>query len=308
MTPALDVAVVGEIYIDHVFSGFAAWPQPGEEVVTDAYHREIGGGAAATACGLARLGRRVALIGLVGAADRDWVTSRLAAFGVGAEGLAVGTGSTGVTVSVSTAEDRSFFTHVGVNREVGALLVERLPTLTRARHVHFAMPLARTVAERVLPALKAAGVTCSLDMGFQPAWLADPDNRGTLREVDHLLPNEKEAELIAGEAGAEPFFARADALALPAPMMKRGASGAIARHGAAVVAVAPPEVTAVDTTGAGDAFDAGFIDALLDGGSPTERLRRACITGALSTRKPGALAALPDAPELWSIYDRTYRS
>ena len=67
-------------------------------------------------------------------------------------------------------------------------------------------------------------------------------------------------------------------------------------------------VVPVDTTGAGDAFDAGFIDALLDGASPRERLERGCITGALSTRKAGALAALPDAQELWSCYDQTYRS
>ncbi|PTS79002.1 carbohydrate kinase family protein, partial [Sphingomonas sp. HMWF008] len=56
----------------------------------------------------------------------------------------------------------------------------------------------------------------------------------------------------------------------------------------------------------GDAFDAGFIDALLDGGDAATRLQRGCITGALSTRQPGALAAIPDRLELWSIHDRTY--
>ena len=59
-------------------------------------------------------------------------------------------------------------------------------------------------------------------------------------------------------------------------------------------------------TGAGDAFDAGFIDALLDGGDALARLRRGCLTGALSTRQPGALAAIPDTKELRSFYDRTY--
>src|SRR5581483_4928486 len=51
-----DVSIVGEIYIDHVMSGFQSWPAPGEEVVTEHYTREIGGGSANTACGLARLG------------------------------------------------------------------------------------------------------------------------------------------------------------------------------------------------------------------------------------------------------------
>lgn len=52
-----DVAVVGEIYIDHILTGFAKWPQPGEEVFTNEYMLEVGGGAAITACALARLGR-----------------------------------------------------------------------------------------------------------------------------------------------------------------------------------------------------------------------------------------------------------
>ena len=61
MNIAWDVAVAGEIFADHVFSGFARWPQPGEELFTDSYVREVGGGAAITACGLTRLGRRYAL-------------------------------------------------------------------------------------------------------------------------------------------------------------------------------------------------------------------------------------------------------
>ncbi len=46
-----DAITVGEIYIDHVFSGLANWPQPGEEIFTRTYLRELGGGAAITACG-----------------------------------------------------------------------------------------------------------------------------------------------------------------------------------------------------------------------------------------------------------------
>jgi sugar/nucleoside kinase (ribokinase family) len=52
-----DVVTVGEIYIDHVFSGLQNWPLPGEEIFTRNYLRELGGGAAITACGLGRLNR-----------------------------------------------------------------------------------------------------------------------------------------------------------------------------------------------------------------------------------------------------------
>lgn len=307
MTPGYDVAVVGEIYVDHVFSGFPVWPAPGEEVVTDAYTREVGGGAAATACGLAKLGRRVALVGLVGAADAAWFASRLYGFGVAADGLVVGEGASGTTVSVSTAQDRSFFTHTGVNRQVGALAAgDGLATLRRARHVHFAMPLPRAVADAVLPVLAQAGITTSLDVGFQPEWLADPANAPTLVAIDHLMPNEKEAALICGSTDPADYLAQARRIGLRAPMLKLGARGAAALEGGAIVEVAPPAVTAVDATGAGDAFDAGFIDALLDGGDARARLQRGCLTGALSTRAPGALAAIPDPHELRSFHDCTY--
>lgn len=307
MNDLIEVAVVGEIYIDHVFSGFTRWPQPGEEVVTDAYVREMGGGAAATACGLARLGRSVALVGLVGESDADWFRDRLTAFGVSIEGLTVGDGQTGTTVSVSTAEDRSFFTHIGVNRQVGALAAGTgLATLRRARHVHFAMPLARDVAAVVLPALAGDGITTSLDMGYQPEWLADAANHATLAAIDHLLPNEKEAALLCGSDDPATYLRHAAAIGLRHPMLKLGARGAAAATAGGIVTVAPPAVTAVDATGAGDAFDAGFIDALLDGGDARARLQRGCLTGALSTRRPGALAAIPDTNELRSFHDRTY--
>jgi len=144
-----DVVVVGEIYIDHVLSGFESWPAPGAEVVTDHYIRELGGGAATTACGLARLGRSVKLVGLIGAADAPWVSQRLAGFGVAADGLrSLADGVTGVTISVSTRADRSFFTHLGANRDLPEALVapQMVDEIARARHVHFALPLSRAAA------------------------------------------------------------------------------------------------------------------------------------------------------------------
>ncbi|MDV6331206.1 carbohydrate kinase family protein [Asticcacaulis sp. 201] len=300
----IDVAVVGEIYIDHVFTGFHRWPAPGEEVTTDAYAREVGGGAATTACGLARLGRKVNLIGLIGDSDAAWIGQRLSGFGVGLDGLRLTPqGATGVTVSVSTQGDRSFFTHVGVNKDLSGVLIaeETLSHLTCARHVHFALPLERHVARELLPRLKAAGVTTSIDVGFQPQWLNEAANSLTLAEVDHFLPNEKEVELWCGSTHEDAFFAKAAAAGFTAPMFKCGPRGAITTIDGIRYVGEPPKVVAVDTTGAGDAFDAGFIDALLDHEPPTARLHRACIVGALSTRAAGALGALPDTKELRSI-------
>jgi sugar/nucleoside kinase (ribokinase family) len=305
-----DVSIVGEIYIDHVMNGFASWPAPGEEVVTENYVREIGGGSAITACALARLGKSVNLIGFIGDDDAPWVDRRLRNFGVSSQGLHRIAGPTGVTLSVSTSEDRSFFTHVGVNRHLNEELLtpEILPMLSRARHVHFAMPLPRKSAATLLPALAQAGCTTSLDVGYQPGWLKNEANRVTCQAIDYFLPNEKEAALLSGGATPADFVAFARRIRMASCVVKLGARGAIADGDGVTVSVNPPQVTPVDTTGSGDAFDAGFIDALLEGADWQERLRRGCICGALSTRVAGALGGLPTRGEIWSVYEQTYGS
>jgi sugar/nucleoside kinase (ribokinase family) len=303
-----DTAVVGEIYLDHLFTGFAAWPQPGEEVFTDQYARELGGGAAITACALGSLGRSVSLNGSVGAEDLPWLESRLSSFGVSAEHLHPGKGKTGVTVSVSTTEDRSYFTYPGenVNLEQHLTTTAAIQNLTAATHVHFAMPLTPAAAERLLPILHSAGCTVSLDVGHHAAWLHDSINRATCASVDYLLPNEREAQLLCG-TNADRYLDFTESSRWPNGVVKLGRRGAAMRNGRHRWQVASPEVQVVDTTGAGDAFDAGFIDGLLDGADGEECLRRGCICGGMSTRVAGALRGLPSRQELKECYDQSYR-
>jgi sugar/nucleoside kinase (ribokinase family) len=303
-----DVAVVGEIYIDHIFTGFTAWPQPGEEAFARHYHREIGGGAANTACALGRLGRTVNLIGAIGASDAEWFEERLQEFGVASHGLRKTEGSTGVTASVSMPNDRSFFTYVGENGRLMDILRSEavLDSLKSTRHVHFALPLDHKLATVLLSALRAAGCSTSLDVGFQPTWLSSSAASETCRATDYFLPNEREALLLAG--GAADYLAFAERNGTRAPLIKLGPRGAAMKVKGMLYEVASPIVEVVDTTGAGDAFDAGFIDALLDEATPMDCLRRACICGGLSTRRAGALQGLPLREEIGVIYEQTYTS
>jgi sugar/nucleoside kinase (ribokinase family) len=305
-----DVAVVGEIYIDHIFTGFATWPQPGEEVFTRAYMREIGGGAANTACALGRLERTVSLFGVIGAADAEWFESRLREFGISIDTMERTRGNTGVTVSVSMQDDRSFFSYMGENEKLVKMLQSDavLASLCEARHVHFAMPLDPRVAEYLLPKLRTAGCTTSLDVGFSPLWLRDLACLDTCRAVDYLLPNEREASLLSHDENALNYLSFAQNLGLKQPIVKLGSRGAAMLSHGIRYEVSAPVVDVMDTTGAGDAFDAGFIDALLDHASLEDCLRRACTCGALSTRAAGALSALPLRSELENIYEHTYTS
>jgi sugar/nucleoside kinase (ribokinase family) len=304
MSKQWDVAVAGEIFADHVFSGFERWPEPGEEHFTDAYVREAGGGAAITSCALARLGRSVALFSVAGEEDQ-WLRRRLHDFGVRLDGLRMAPTATAVSVSISTRRDRSFLTWPGANRHLPAYLrePETQDRLTEARHVHLAMPIDRGLALELIPRLHAAGCTLSLDTGHQPQWLEDQQNRETCREVDFFLPNELEGHLMTGTTEPAAMLAGFRAMGIRGAVLKLGPRGALACcNEDEICQAAAPAVAAVDTTGAGDAFDAGLIDACLDGLPMDALLRRACICGSLSTRSAGALASLPDREELQS-YD-----
>ncbi len=307
MTKRWDVLAAGEIYIDHVFTGFKGWPEPGGEVFAPSYLRELGGGAAITACGLGRLGRRVAALALVGSEEFEWIGSVLGANSVSSSALRQVAGHTGTTIAISTVEDRSFFSHAGPNSQLPEWLLQQavMERLTHARHVHFAVALPRTVAARLLPALRDAGTTVSLDPGWQPVWSEDEANRSTCREVDFFLPNEKEAACLAGlktgKATPHELAAALLQMGFANTVVKLGSKGAIATCGGTVTYVAAPEVEVIDTTGAGDAFDAGFIDALLDSASTESMLRRGCLLGSFSVRAVGALAGLPLRDEIEEI-------
>lgn len=302
-----DVTVIGEIYQDHVFSGFADWPVPGSEVFTEDYTWELGGGAITTACALSLLGAKVRLIGVVGETDYRVIAARLEAFGVSADSLILDKGRTGVTVSISTAQDRTFFTYRGVNDRLASYLAEHTEITAdaaQARHVHLALPLEVEGGSGILQALKAQGATISIDVGHHAEWLQNAANWELMRMIDYVMPNEKESTMLAG--GPEAYLELCRQHGVAHALVKLGPAGAVMMSKGREYRAAPPAVELVDTTGAGDAFDAGFIHALLQGLPPQQCLQHGCVCGALSTRAAGALRALPTLDEAEAALEEFY--
>jgi sugar/nucleoside kinase (ribokinase family) len=206
---------------------------------------------------------------------------------------------TGITVSLSTAADRALLTYSG---SIAALTAERVDRalLDQARHVHVGSFFLQDCLREGLPDLLAEarghGLTVSLDTGFDPREMWDGGLQDTLAQADVLLPNEVEAPAISGAANPEAALAAlSEQVGLVA--VKLGARGAIAQQGVETVRAEPPAVNAVDTTGAGDSFDAGFVYGYL-AGWPLERvLRLACACGALATRVPGGTNGQPTLDE-----------
>ena len=299
-----DVITVGDVFVDIVMSGFAVLPKLGEEVECEQLQYEAGGGAAITACGLAKLGCKTAMLAVVGNEDSDWFRHRLMNCGVDVSHLRLHESEpTATTVSVSTNKDRAFFTYRGANKRLPALLADPSfrQTMQQARHVHLASAIAPEALLELATELHAAGTTLSVDVGWSKVWLQDKRSLHALKAVDLFLPNEREAELMTGEVKPEMMLQAFTDAGLRTVALKLGAGGSALLHEENFYFAAPHNVAALDTTGAGDCFDAGFLFAWLNGKDPAECLRVANLCGALSTRALGGIASFPNSNEIGRI-------
>jgi sugar/nucleoside kinase (ribokinase family) len=297
---ALDAIVAGELYTDLILSGFDFWPQPGQEAFAKEFHREVGGGAANTACGLAKLGSRAAVLGVVGH-DGDWLLRQLERNAVDTSYISRDPAEpTAFTVAVSTPEDRSFLTYPGANRGFPAAIAEAAAAgrLAQAAHVHLAFPPELAAAGELLTAIRASGCTVSLDVGWHERWMRDARVREMLPLLDLFFPNEAEARCITGETDPEMILRWFSAAGLRRVALKLGALGAALLWDGETWFDSPPHVAPIDTTGAGDCFNGGFLHSWLKGDSPEVCLRAANICGALSTEAYGGVAGLPDSARL----------
>jgi sugar/nucleoside kinase (ribokinase family) len=295
------VIVIGEFFVDEILSGFQTLPKLGEESFARHFHREIGGGAAITASGLAKLGIRVAVLGAVGKEDGAWVIKRLSAYGVDCSGLELDPKEpTGLTVSVSTREDRAFFSYYGANQLLSRLLTkpETLQRLKLARHIHFACAPDAELDEPLFLTLRRRRCRITIDVQSHFSWLTRPESLKILRKCDVFFPNEREAEWISSEEGTTRVLRALRDKGLRAVGLKLGGKGAALLWRKREFLAAPLPVETVDTTGAGDCFNAGFIYAWLRGDRPQRCLEIANICGALSTRVLGGIGGFPTLEEL----------
>jgi ribokinase len=295
------VAIIGELFIDEIFSSFVSLPKLGEEAFAKEFQREVGGGAAITACALSKLGVDVAVIGVVGKADGAWLIERLQARGVDCSGIAFHPSEpTGVTVSVSTREDRAFFSYYGANSRLHHLFSQEntIKILKSARHVHFACTPDVEIHGPLLDDLRRRRCRISIDVQSHLSWLTRDESLNILRQCDIFFPNEQEAEWVARQTGTSKILHALREKGLRGVGLKLGGKGAALLWRNHEFLVDPFPVTSVDTTGAGDCFNAGFIYGWLRGAKPQRCLELANICGALSTRALGGIEAFPNLQEL----------
>lgn len=306
MTPpaAVRAVVWGPAYCDLVFGGLERLPELGEERFARSF-LVAPGGSAITAIALHRLGHAVGLVADVGRdALADWLRDALTREGVGIDALRAVQELTPVTAALSTEADRAFVTYLEPSGPPPDL-AEVLPA-AEATHLHVAGFPAALADPDLVDAAHALGATVSFDPGWDGRALADPRVRRVALAADVLLPNRLEAGLLLtgeGDDGAPPTAEAALArLAALRPgrvtVVKDGAAGAWGADARASVHVAAPRVDAIDATGAGDVFDAGFLDAWWAGEPLDECLRRGAWCGARATTAYGGATAAPTRAQL----------
>jgi len=300
----LDILVLGELNADLILRGDVVpeWNQT-EKLIDDAA-LTLGSSSAIFACGAARLGLRVAFVGVVG----DDLLGRfcreaLDARGVDTSGVVVDPAlRTGMTVILQLPDDRAMLTFPGAIPMLRAELID--PALIQAaRHIHVGSYFWQTALQPGLPTLfaqaRARGASTSLDTQWDPsgAW-AGLD--AVLSATDILLPNEAEACALARTTDWRLALASL-ARRVPTVAVKRGADGAAAMRGATFAAASAPAMQVIDAVGAGDSFDAGFIYGALAGWPLDRSLTLAVACGARSTRAAGGTAAQPTLAEALAL-------
>jgi sugar/nucleoside kinase (ribokinase family) len=285
----VDLLTVGDAFEELIFFSLPRLPRPGEELKTQNLARSLGGGAVLTALSAVRAGPSLRC--QVVTALNPWAQRLLRREGLQICNLRQPREPHAISIALSTPADRSFVTFAGGNDALEPRLLRALAR-KRARHVHFAFqPRRCRTWLRPLAELRAAGTTTSWDFGYGEALTRDRGLAELAGAVDFLFLNEQEARLYSGASS----FARATAhwrQRVRHTVVTLGARGAQLIGPDGVLSAPARPFAAAETTGAGDAFNGGFLHALLTGQSLADCLRIGVATSAKAIRTPGGAVGL----------------
>jgi len=298
--PRFDLTIAGELNLDLILYGLPEQLPPERELLADRMMLTLGSSSAIVAHNLAALGSRIGFQSRIGDDPLGQIAiERLQQGGVDVSLVrrVPGSTTTGLTVILHHEAWRNILTYAGTIAETCWEDLD-LDYLSDSRHFHFSSYyLQRGLRPRVgelFQSLKSRGLTISLDTNDDPDDRWEGGLHEVLRYVDVFLPNEREACKAAGTDDLEAAIHKLSNL-VPLVVVKLGRKGAIAQRGGERFASPSQEVVAVDTVGAGDSFDAGFLHEYVKGSDLPTCLVSGNRAGALSTTRPGGTEAFRDA-------------
>jgi sugar/nucleoside kinase (ribokinase family) len=298
------VLSTGRLYCDLVFRGLEAMPRLGEERFADDFAIVPGGGGFITAAHLAGLGRPAALLARLG--EDPLSQSLLPALEHSGVELAflerAADAGPQLTVAMIKDGERAF-----LSRRAGPARPATLPAAlgdVRADHLHIAEFATLAEIPHLVTDARHHGLSVSLDPSWDDALIHSPDLVARCNGVDIFLPNASEARAIAGCADLDTAGQRL-AQHFSLVVIKDGGDGARLYQGdETIVLPAAPCPAVLDTTGAGDAFNAGLLAAWLAGRSPERALAEGIACGTLSVQSIGGAGCRLDPRQVAGIADQ----
>ena len=309
MEKRFDVTIAGEINLDLVLDGIAKDMPVERELLASSLRVTLGSSAAILAHNCAALGMKTGFASLAakdmfGAKALDYLRER----GVDVSQVqhSDSDAGSGLTVVVNHGAARHILSYLGTTAELGREHLD-VDYLSSARHFHLSSLFLLKKLQPDLPdlfrALKAKGLTISLDTNDDPddRWGSGLDE--LLPLVDVLLPNERELLRIAKRDSVESALSTLSK-SVKLIVVKRGVRGATVQQGKSRHEIPAVMITPVDMIGAGDSFNAGFLSGYVRGLPPLECARIGTVTGAISTLKPGGIEAFRDGDFLREMLEQ----
>lgn len=292
-----DCLVAGDACVDLLVAGTVEL-EVGVEKLASSMHLVLGGSSSITAFNLSRLGASVTFASVLGDdLFGRFVAEKLAAGGVDLTYLRRTTDvNTGLTIWHSKDGCRAGVTYAGT---IALLAASDLSdsALRSARHLHIGSYFLQTGlhadAPRIFARAKQLGLTTSLDCNYDPAETWDSNLKAVLPHIDAFFPNEDEATKITGAPDAASAARELAKLARIA-VVKRGAEGAVVATASGEFSLPALKTEVVDTTGAGDSFDAGFLAEFVRGTPLRDCAHAGIVAGARNVGKVGGTAAFEE--------------
>jgi sugar/nucleoside kinase (ribokinase family) len=298
--PRFDVTIAGELNLDLIMYGLPEQLLPERELLADRMMLTLGSSSAIVAHNLSALGSRVGFQSRIGDDPLGRISvERLHQGGVDVARVRTVPGAitTGLTVILHHEAWRNILTYAGTIAELTWDDLD-LEYLADSRHFHLSSYyLQRSLRPRVAELfqyMKSKGLTISLDTNDDPDDQWEGGLQDVLRYVDVFLPNEREACKAAGTDDLEAAIRKLSGW-VPLVVVKLGPKGSMAQRGNERFTSASTEVVPVDTVGAGDSFDAGFLHEFVRGADLVKCLASGNRAGALSTTRPGGTEAFRDS-------------
>ena len=306
------IVCLGILVADVVGRPLRAVPEPGRLVLVDDIALHTGGCALNTATGLARLGLPVDVMGKIGADPfGDFLLAEMATRGIGTGGVQrdPGAGTSATLVMVEPDGERRFVHYLGANAQLTLDDVDRdLVRNAAILHVAGALVLPGLDGEpmaTLLAEARAAGVITFLDTVWDDTGRWQTLLEPCLPHVDYFVPNLAEAQALTGRQRPREVAQVLLDQGVGTVALKMGADGCLVATAGRELHLPAFHVTAVDATGAGDAFAAGFIAGVALGWELEETARLANALGALCVMGPGATGQTCSLPETLAFMEWT---